>query len=88
MEIYKNLTFPQKAHIFECFLLENSEFPKTNPPYFASISPKMSKQVIYIVTCLLGYPTNQWVDEAVLGFLSVFSYGHKPSLIFNYSQYL
>lgn len=41
-----------------------------------------------MVTCLLCYPTDQWVDEVVLGFLSVFSVGQKPSLIFNYNQYL
>lgn len=40
--------------------------------------------VIYV----LGYPKNQWVDEVVLVFLSIFSIGHKPSVIFNYKQHL
>ncbi len=38
MDIYKNLTFPKKAHTFECFLPENSELPRTNAPYSAFIS--------------------------------------------------
>lgn len=41
-----------------------------------------------MVSCLLGYPSDQWVDEVILAFLSVFSAGDKPSLIFNYSQFL
>ena len=41
-----------------------------------------------MVTCLLGYHTDQWVDAIVLGFLLVFSTGQKPSILFNYSQYL
>lgn len=41
-----------------------------------------------MVASLLGYPTDQWADEVILGFLSVFSEGNKPSLIFNYIQFL
>ena len=50
--------------------------------------PEMTRQVISIVSFLLGYPTDQWVDEIILGFLSVFSAGEKLSMIFNYSDIL
>lgn len=88
MEIYQNITFPQQAYIFECFFLENYELPRNNPPYYASIFPKISRQVISMVTCLLGYHSDKWVDEVVLGFLSVFLVGQKPSVLFNYIRYL
>lgn len=88
MEIYQKLTFPQRAKIFEIFLLENVELRRTSPPYPSSMFPKMTRQVISIVSCLLGYPTNQWVDESILGFLSVFLVGDKPSLMFNYNKFL
>ena len=37
---------------------------------------------------ILGYHSNQWVDEPILGFLSIFSTDNKPSLMFNFSQFL
>ena len=73
MELYKTLTFSHKAKIFETFLPENFKLPKTNPPYPSSMFPEMTEQIISIVSCLLGYQINQWVNEAIIGFLSVFS---------------
>lgn len=83
MDIYKKLDFPQRAEIFETFLPENTQFPKTNTPYEASIVPKMTQQIISVVSCLLGYYYDQWVDEVLIGFLSIFLVDEKPSLIFN-----
>lgn len=50
--------------------------------------PEMTKQVISILSCLLGYQTDQWVDEAIIGFLSVFSTGENTLAIFHYSEFL
>jgi len=50
--------------------------------------PEMTRHVVSIVSYLLGYPTDQWVDEIILGFLSVFFAGEKPSMISNYSEFL
>lgn len=71
MEIYQKFYFSQRAHIFESFLPENFELPRTNPPYPSTMFPKMSRHVMSIMSFLLGYPSDQWVDEVILGFLSV-----------------
>lgn len=34
----------------------------------------------------MGYQTDKWVDEEIIGFLSVFSAGKKASIIFHYSE--
>lgn len=34
------------------------------------------------------YQTDRWVDESIIGFLSVFSIGEKPLVIFHYSRFL
>ena len=51
MEMYNKLDFPQRAKVFETFLSDDSQLPKTNPPYLASIFPEMAKQIV----CILGY---------------------------------
>jgi hypothetical protein len=37
---------------------------------------------------LLGYSSDQWVDEPVLGFLSIFSTKEKPTTQFDYNTFL
>jgi hypothetical protein len=36
-EMYRNLSLPQRAQIFEFFLPQNAQFPKKNPPYHSSM---------------------------------------------------
>jgi hypothetical protein len=37
---------------------------------------------------LLGYYSNQWVDEPILGFLSIFSTDENPTTQFDFSTFL
>jgi len=43
MEIYKKLTFPQRANFFEIFLPKTAELLKTNPPYPSSTFLEMTR---------------------------------------------
>lgn len=87
MDIYQIISFSQRGHIFESILLENSELSRTNPPYPSAMFLDMSRQVISLVSFLLGYPNDQWVDEVIFGFLSAFSC-KNPSILFNYSKFM
>jgi hypothetical protein len=71
-ELYQKLTFPQRAQIFEIFLPEDAQFPKKNPPYPSSIFIEKENQIISMLSYLLGYYSDEWVDEPILGFLSIF----------------
>ena len=72
----------------EIFLREDASLPKKNPPYPSSIFTDKAKQIITVFSYLLGYYSDQWVDEAIIGFLSIFSADSKPSIMFNFSQFL
>ena len=87
-QIYQKLDFATRAKIFEIFLPENAQFPKKNPPYPSTIFPDHAKQIISMISYILGYYSDQWLDEPILGFLSIFSTDNKPSLAFNFSQFL
>ena len=50
--------------------------------------PERAKHIISLVSCLLGYQIDQWVDEYFLGYLSIFSKENKPAFMYNYSQFL
>jgi hypothetical protein len=87
-EMYQNLSFPQRAQIFEFFLPQNAQFPKKNPPYHSSMFSEKGNQVISSLCCLLGYYSDEWVDEPILGFLSIFSTEEKATTRFDYNNFL
>lgn len=88
IDLYHKLTFPQRAQIFEIFFPEYVELPKRNPPYPASMFSKRAKHITSLISCLVGYQRDQWVDEVILGYLSIFSKENKPPFIYNYIQFL
>lgn len=81
-EIYQKLTFPQRARIFEFFMPKYSQFPKKNPPYTSSIFPQITRQIIFALSCILWYFSNEWIDEPILSFLSTLSTEEGISVIF------
>jgi hypothetical protein len=78
-ELYQKMNFPQRAQIFELFLPTSAQFPSTNPPYPSSTFSTKGNQIISSLCALLGYYSDQWVDEPILGFLSIFSTDEKPT---------
>ena len=86
-EMYQNLSFPQRAQIFELFIPQDAQFPKKNPPYHSSIFSKRENQIISTLCCLLGYLSDEWVDEPILGFLSICSAEEKVATHFDYNGF-
>ena len=86
--MYQNPSFPQRAQIFKLFLPQDAQFPKKNPPYHSSIFSEKGNQIISTLCCLLGYFSNEWVDEPILGFLSIFFVEEKVATQFDYRGFL
>jgi hypothetical protein len=82
------MTFPQRAQIFELFLPPSAQFPSTNPLYLSSMFSTKGNQVISSFCALLGYYSDQWIDEPIVGFLSIFSTDEKPTTQFDFSTFL
>jgi hypothetical protein len=82
------MTFPQRAQIFDLFLPAFAQFPSTNPPYPSSMFSTKGNQIISSLCSLSGYYLDQWVDEPIMGFLSLFSTDEKPTTQFDFSTFL
>lgn len=82
------MDFAKRAKTLEIFLTEDAPLPKKHPPYPSSIFPESAKKIITVISYLLGCYSDQWVDEAIIGFMSIFSADSKPSNMFNFSQFL
>jgi hypothetical protein len=87
-ELYQKMTFPQRAQIFKLFLPTSAPLPSTNPPYPSSMFSTKGSQIISSMCALLSYYSDQWVDEPILGFLSIFSNDEHPTMQFDYSTFL
>jgi hypothetical protein len=87
-EKYQNLSFPQRAQIFELFLPQDAQFPKKNPPYHSSMFSEKGNQIISSLCCLLGYFSDEWVDEPILGYLSIFTAEEKSTTQFDYNSFI
>jgi hypothetical protein len=87
-ELYQKMTFPQRAQIFELFLPTSAPIPSTNPPYPSSMFSTKGNQIISSLCALLGYYSDQWVDEPILGFLSIFSNDEQSTTQFDYNTFL
>jgi hypothetical protein len=88
IELYQKMNFPQRAQIFNFFLPPSAQFPSTNPPYPSSMFLNKGNHIISSLFSLLGYYSDQWVDEPIMGFLSVFSTDEMPTTQFDFSTFL
>ena len=86
--LYIGLYFPKRFQIFQVFMPLHVEIPQINPPYSTSEFPECSRHVISLLSFILGYFTDEHTDESILGFLSTFTPGKPPSVIFNYAKYI
>ena len=64
------------------------DIPKINRPYSTAKFPKGSRQIISMLSFILGYSTNEYTDESILGFLSTMSLGQPPTVIFDYAGFI
>jgi hypothetical protein len=87
-KMYQNLSFPQRAQIFESFLPQDAQFPKKNPPYHSSIFFEKGNHIISTLCCFLSYFSDKWVGEPILGFLSIFSAKEKVATQFDFNGFL
>jgi len=50
--------------------------------------PDRTRHITTILSYLLGYHSDQSVNEAILGFLSMFSSDSKPTVIYDFSHFI
>jgi len=85
LDLYTKLYHPRIAKIFQTFIIEECHTPTETPPYATMIFSERCRQIITMLSCILGYTTDEHVDEVVLSFLSIFSPGKPLAVIYNYA---
>lgn len=88
IEAYNKLDFTKRSQTMELFLAIGSPLPKRNPPYDSSIFPDGTRHITTIMCYFLGCHSKESVNEAILGFLSMFSSNSKAIVIYDFSHFI
>jgi len=88
LDLYTKLDIPKKAQILQTFIIKESHTTKYSPPYATTIFSETGRQIITMLSCILGYTIDEHVDEVVLDFISIFCPGKPPAIMYNYAQFI
>ena len=70
------------------FMPNHVNLPKVNPPYDTFDFPEGSRQIISMLSFILGYANDEFTDASILGFLSTLSPRQHPELVFNFAKFI
>lgn len=87
IEMYQNIDYSKRAKTLQIFMAENTPLPIKNPPNSSSLFPDRTRHIATVISYLLDYYSYQWIDEAIIAFLSILSIESKPYVLFTFIQF-
>ena len=87
-QLYLDLYFASKFKIFKIFWPTHVHVPKVNPPFDTFDFPSETRQIVSMLSFILGYNSDEFTDVAILGFLSTLSLGQPPSIVYNFAKFI
>lgn len=80
LDLYTTLDRAKIKQCFQNFIIEEGHTPKEIPHYVFSIFSKTCKRIISMISCIVGFTSNEFVDEIIVDFLFIFTLG-QPLLL-------
>jgi len=81
LDLYTKLSPSKLAQIFQTFIVEEHHILKYAPPYVSAILSKRGKHIVTMISCILVCTTDEFVDELILAFMSIFTPGKPPAIL-------
>lgn len=75
LDQFPKLTTGKLVEMFQNFISEEKNIPKDPPPYVYTIFSPFGQDIVAIISSVLGYTTNEYIDEIILAFMSIFTPG-------------
>ena len=76
------------ARLFQTFIKEEQYIPKDPPPYMWTIFSDLDRDIIEMMFSVLGQTISEFVDEIIIAFMSIYSPGQPPTIMFDYSKFI
>jgi len=68
--------------------MEEKDRPKDPPPYMSCFFTNIDRDIITMITCILGFTTNESMDEMKLASMSISTLGQPPGAKFDYATFV
>ena len=89
MDLYIKLDPSKIKQIFQQnFIIEECHNPKDIPPYVATIFSETRRRIITMLSCILGFTSDEFVDEFIMAFLSIFTPSMPPTIMYDYAHFI
>lgn len=88
LDRFPKLTTPKLVEMFQTFIVEEKHIPKDLPPYVYTIFSKFGQDIVAMISSILGYTTNEYIDEIILAFMSISTPGQPPIVIYDYEKFI
>jgi len=88
LDLYTTLDLVKIRQIFQTFIIEDRHTPTYTPPYATTIFSETGRHIITMLSCILGYTTDEHVDEVILDIFSIFTLGKRPAIMYNFAQFI
>jgi len=88
LDQFPKLTIATIAEILQTFIMEGRHVPIEPPPYVATIFSPFGQDIVAMISCVLGYTTSEYINEIILAFMSMFTPGHPPAVMYDYAKYI
>lgn len=74
-------------HLYQTFILKKHQ-PKGPPPYMKTFFTNMGRLIVDMMSLVMGFKTNEYVDELTLVLLSIFTPGQPPAIEYDYASFI
>lgn len=48
----------------------------------------LGKDITSMISCILGFTTNEYVDDIIFAYMSIFTPGQPPAVKFDYEKFI
>jgi len=88
LDKFPKITPTRLAKIFQTSIVEEKHIPKDPSPYMWTIFSKFGQDIVSMISSALGYTTSEYIDEIILVFMSSFTPGQTPAIIYDFSKFI
>lgn len=88
LDKFPKLTTTKLAELFQTFIIEVKHIPKDPPPYMWTIFSQLGQDIVSMISSVLGYTTSEYIGEIILAFMSIFTPGQPPVVMYDYAKFI
>ena len=88
MDLYPKHNPARLTELIQTFIIEEKYTPKDPPPYVAAIFSPLGRNIVSMISCVLGYSTSEYIDEIILAFMSIYILGQPPATIYDFVTFI